>query len=80
MKGHKRSLTSTDCSFYTSAVAEHAVHSNHVIDSKKAKVVNCKSSCKQRCIIQSWYIAKRGKNTMNKDIGIIPGVYTSIIA
>ncbi len=79
MKEHQRSLTSTNCSYYTSAVAEHAVHNNHVIDWKKAKVVDHRSSWKQRCIMESWYIAKQGNNAMNRDTGMLPGVYKSII-
>ena len=76
---HQRSLTSTNCTYYTSTVAEHAVHNNHVIDWKKAKVVDHRSSWKQRCIMESWYIAKQGNNAMNRDTGL-PGVYKSIIA
>ncbi len=79
MKEHQRSLTS-DCTYYTSTVAEHTVHNNHVIGQKNAKVVDHRSSWKQRCIMESWYIAKQGNNAMNRDTRILPGVYKSIIA
>ncbi len=62
------------------AVTEHAVHNNHVIDWKKAKVIDHRSSWKQRSIMESWYIAKQGNNAMNRDTAMLPGVYKNIIA
>ena len=40
LKEHKRALTSSDGVYYTSAVAEHAIKSNHHIDWNNAKVVD----------------------------------------
>ena len=50
---HKRAVTS-DNTYFTSAIAEHAVKSNHVIDWDSAKVIDSHPNLYQKCFLEAW--------------------------
>ncbi len=77
LKEHKRAII-PDSTYFTSAVAEHAVKSNHVIDWNNAKVIDSHSNLYQRCYLESWQIKKRN-SSMNRDEGLLPTVYNCLI-
>ena len=57
IKEHKRALTSNDTN--TSAVAEHAIVHNHLIDWNNAEVVDKSQKLYQRCYLESWHNRER---------------------
>ena len=69
---------STDCLLY-SAVAVHAIGREHDIDWAQTKVVEVKQNLRQRCLLESWHIRKEGSAAMNREGGILPEVYSSIV-
>ena len=77
VKEHKRSLLS-DTTYFTSAVAEHAIKNHHVIDWNTAKVIDSHNNIYQRCYLESWHIRKK-KSSMNRDEGLLPPIYNSLI-
>ena len=76
LKEHKRALTSGNTA--QSAVAEHAVEQNHVINWKEAKVMACHHHYRQRCALEGWHIREKAR-TMNHDDGPLLSVYDPLI-
>ena len=52
-----------------SAVTDHAIQENHVIDWAKATVIDREPDCPTRWIRESVHIRKEGQQTMNQDEG-----------
>ena len=52
-----------------SAIADHALQNNHVINWDDAKVLQMESDASARYIRESIWIRKRGTNVMNRDQG-----------
>ena len=77
VKEHKRAYTHAES--LNSAVAEHSLDSMHRIDWDGAKVIAlCDRSQHQRCLLESWNI-RRLNSTMNRDSGVLPDIYNSLI-
>ena len=57
------------CVISKSAVADHAVHNNHVINWDDAKVLCKECNARARHIHKSIWIRNRAPNTMNRDEG-----------
>ena len=74
-----RALTATDFFYITSAVADHAIRNSHGIKWTQAKVIDMQQSLRQRCLLESWHTRKEGKTAMNRENGILPEVYSTIV-
>ena len=78
LKEHKRYLTA-DLAYNTSAVAAHALKFNHIIDWDNAKVIDSNPKLYPLCYLESWHI-KSKNSTMNRDEGLLPPLYNSLIS
>ena len=79
LKEPKRALTSGDCLYNTSAVADHAVSNSHGIVWAHAMVVDFQQNLRQRCLLESWYIEKEGNLVMNRGKLVLAEVYKSVM-
>ena len=77
IKEHRRAYSSADS--INSAVAEHSLNHEHAIDWNNSEVVAMQQGVHKRCIIESWTI-RNSTSTMNRDKGLLPDVYNSLIA
>ena len=73
VKEHRHALTSM--SSLNSALTEHAINHNHVIDWSGAKVLD---GHEQRCSLEAQHITAQ-KQPLNRDEGTLPAVYNSLI-
>ena len=76
IKEHKRGYTYAGN--ITSAVAEHSVNLGHRINWDGAKVIRREQAWYRRCFMESWHI-RQNRQSMNKDRGVLPDVYNSLI-
>ena len=76
MKEHKHALTSMNS--LNSALAEHAINHNHVIDWSGAKVLDGDDQLWQRCSLEAWHIRAQ-EQPLNRDEGTLTAVYNILI-
>ena len=76
IKEHKRGYTCEET--VTSAVAEHSMNQQHKIDWDGAEVIAREQGWYKRCFLESWSI-RSNRHSMNKDRGLLPDVYNSLI-
>ena len=62
---HHKSVTE----HHKSTIPDHVVATNHSIDWKKAKVIDCKADKCTRWLKEAIWIHRRGKQTLSKDEG-----------
>ena len=74
VKEHQRALR-TLSPFTTSAVAEHSMKTGHNIEWESAKVLEVSDQYFQR----TWWNIRLHSQTMNRDDGILPQTYNSLI-
>lgn len=79
LKEHMRALTAADFFYNTSAVADHAIKNSHSIAWTQARVIDMQNNLRQRCLLESWHIRKEGQTAMNRENGILPEVYSTIV-
>ena len=76
IKEHKRALTNGDPCM--SALAEHAINHHHNIAWEDATVVDADPHMYRRRTLEAWHIRQEPK-PMNRDRGLLPPVYDSLI-
>ena len=57
-----------------SAVAEHAIKTDHNIGWEDFEILDSQQKLYKRCYLESWHI-KKEKETMNRDNGVLSQVY-----
>ena len=76
VKEHRRALTNGDPCM--SALAEHAINNHHDIAWEDAIVVDADPHMYRRRTLEAWHI-RQEPNPMNRDRGLLPPVYDSLI-
>ena len=76
MKEHERAVKNGD--FNGSAIAEHCWRSGHRADWSAAAVIDSCPHWYPRCILESWHI-HREKDSLNRDRGILPALYDTLL-
>ena len=76
IKEHRRALTNGDPCM--SALAEHAINNHHDIAWEDAIVVDADPHMYRRRTLEAWHIHQE-PNPMNRDRGLLPPVYDSLI-
>ena len=76
IKEHRRALTNGDPCM--SALAEHAINHHHNIAWEDATVVDADPHMYRRRTLEAWHIRQEPK-PMNRDRGLLPPVYDSLI-
>ena len=62
-----------------SAVAEHAIKTNHNIGWEDFEILDSQQELYKRCYLESWHI-KKEKETINRDNGALSQVYNCLIS
>ena len=76
LKEYKRALTSGTA--ISSAIAEHALNTNHDMDWANALVVDSHPRLHPRCALEAWHIRSQ-KHPMNRQQGLLSQTYNSLI-
>ena len=76
IKEHRRAVFVGDSN--TSALAEHAISTGHIIDWDHASVLDSCQHFSQRLILESWYIWKQPA-PLNRERGPLPSVYQALV-
>ena len=73
---HRRALKNGDVP--ASALAEHTLATGHPVALTKAEVIDHHPYITARCLLESWHI-QRNRDTLNREKGTLPEVYTTLL-
>ena len=76
LKEHQRAVFIGDSS--TSALAEHAMITGHIIDWHNARVLDSCQQLNQSLILECWYIHEQ-LAPLNRERGPLPPVYQALV-
>ena len=76
LKEHRRTLTSGPPN--SSAIAEHALNTNHDIDWASVSVIDSHPHLHLRCALEAWHIRSQ-QHPMNREQGLLSQSYNSLI-
>ena len=77
LKEHKSALTNGHPE--KSAIAEHAMDTEHTIDWDNAQIMALMPKFYQRITLETWYMRSQ-PHGLNREEGVLPSVYNTLIS
>ena len=76
LREHRWALKNGD--LWSSALAEHAISSNHQVDPSKAMVIDTHNHIQTYCMLGSWHFQYH-QSPLSRERGPLPGLYAALL-